>query len=177
MRNTRSKVSSEVFSIIRENLRFSLKARGNTGNIFVQLNVAMQVKKCCWPYYHPFQTLPRNKMFSLQVWRKMLKISRCQFNLLRNMLQQLATTNFWCVTIFDICGKYVQQRFSTCNATMFRLQVAVICCSYYFTVTQLGPSLETLDIAFRTSAVHQPCAFRFVFLHCLRRTPNVNCTN
>ena len=49
--------------------------------------------------------------------------------------------------------KYVQQRFSTCNATMFHLQVAAVRCSYYFTVTQLGPSLETLDIAFRTSAV------------------------
>ena len=73
--------------------------------------------------------------------------------------------------------KYVQQCFSTCNATMFRLQVAAICCSYFFTVTQSEPWLETLDLAFRTSAVHQHCAFWFVFQHCLRRTPHVYCTN
>ena len=117
------------------------------------------------------------KNFSLQVQKKLLKISRRQFNLLLNMLLQLATTKFSCVTIFDVVGKYVEERFSTCNATMFHLQVAVIGCSYYFTVTQLGSSLETLDFAIRSSAVHQPCAFRFVFQHCLRRTPKVYFTN
>ena len=140
------------------------------------LRCKLKVEKRCWPYYHPLQTSPRNKSFSLQVEINLLKISRRQFNLLRKMLLQLATTKFWCVTIFVVGVKYVQQCFWTCNATMFRLQVTAICLSYYFTVTQLGPSLETLDIAFRTSAVHQPCAFRFLFQHCLRRTQKVYCT-
>ena len=38
---------------------------GNTGNIFLQLArniVALQVEKCCCPYYHPPQTLSRNKI-------------------------------------------------------------------------------------------------------------------
>ena len=77
----------------------------------------MQILKRCW-----LQTLPRNKMFSFQVEKKMLKISRRQFNLLRNMLLQLATKKFWCVAIFDVGGKCMQQRFWTCKATMFRFK-------------------------------------------------------
>ena len=33
-----------------------------------------------------------------------------------------------------------------------------------------GPSLETLDLSFLESAVHQAFSFRFVFQHCLRKT-------
>ena len=33
-----------------------------------------------------------------------------------------------------------------------------------------GPLFETLNLAFRISAVHQPFIFIFVFQHCLRNT-------
>ena len=41
---------------------------GNTSNIILAgSNVALQVEKCCCTYYHRSQTLPRNKLFLLQV--------------------------------------------------------------------------------------------------------------
>ena len=36
--------------------------------------VALQVEKRCWPYYHPPQTLSRNKILLLQVEKKMLPV-------------------------------------------------------------------------------------------------------
>ena len=137
----------------------------------------MQVEKRCCSYYHPLQTLPRKKNFLVTSWKNLFGKKVDTSSTCCNMLLHLATMTLCGVTIFDVDGKYVQQRFSTCNSTMFRLQVAAICCSYYFTVKQSEPSLETLDFAFRTAPVHQPCAFWFVFQHCLRRTPNVYCTN
>ena len=44
MRNTRSKVQVKSFRLLKKILRFFLKDRDNTGNIFVQLNVALQVE-------------------------------------------------------------------------------------------------------------------------------------
>ena len=46
--------------------------------------------------------------------KKFVEKSRRQFN----MLLQLATTKFCCVTMSKVGWSYVQQRFSTCNATI-----------------------------------------------------------
>ena len=166
------------FRKLEKILRFSLKVRGNTGNIFVQLNVALQVENHCWPYYQSLQTSPRKKRFSLQVEKNCWKwvdaswtcCATCSFNFQKR--------NF-------VVWHFLTWVVNTCNNAFqlgTRNNVSFASCSNLLLVllhgiTQLGSSFETLDIAFRTSAVHQPCAFRFVFLHCLRRTPNVNCTN
>ena len=115
-------------------------------------------------YMNPLQTLPRNQIFLLQVEKNLFKKLDASSTCWATCCFNLQERNFdvwqflrWVEILF------VQQRFWTRNATMFRLQVSAICCSYYFTVAQLGPSLETLDIAFRTSAVHQPRQFGLYF--------------
>ena len=86
---------------------FSASSLNNTGNIFLQLArniVALQVEKLCCRYYHPPQTLSRNK------------ISLLRDNVVTRWVVIRATT------LFNL----------QCNNVS--LQVAAICCSYYFTL-------------------------------------------
>ena len=83
----------------------------NTSNKSLQLAcniVALQVEKRCWAYYHPPQTLSRNKILLLQVekicWKK---VDACGSTCC-NMLLQLATTKLFCMIIFEVGG-------NTCN--------------------------------------------------------------
>ena len=106
---------------------------GNTGNIFLQLarnNVALQVEKRCCTYYHPPQTLSRNKISLLQV--EAACCSKLNWRLLfSTIFFQLATTEFCCVTMFEVGG-------NTCNDVA--LQVEEKRCPYYraFTVIYLS---------------------------------------
>ena len=89
------------------------RAEPSTNQFFLQLArniVALQVEKRCWPCYHPPQTLSRNKISLLQV--EAACCSKLKWRLLFfNKFFQLATTKFCCVTMFEVDGKYVQQRF------------------------------------------------------------------
>ena len=63
-----SPLISNFFSLT--SCHFSSLKPSNTGNIFLQLSrniVALQVEKRCCTYYHPLQTLSRNKISLLQV--------------------------------------------------------------------------------------------------------------
>ena len=71
--------------------------------------VAFQVEKRCCTYYHPLQSLSRNRIWLLQV-EKIQLAATCCFNLSRRILLR-------------------------CNSVA--LQVAAICCSYYFTFDSL----------------------------------------
>ena len=46
--------------------------------------VALQVEKRCCTYYHPPQTMSRNKILLLQVEKNIVEKSRRQFNLLQH---------------------------------------------------------------------------------------------
>ena len=94
-------------------------------NIFLQLPrniVALQVEKRCCTYYHPPQTLSRNKMSLLQV-----ELASTFFN---NSFQ-LATTKFCCVTMLEVGGNTCKQRFSTCNATTLRCKLLLVLLHLY----------------------------------------------
>ena len=98
----------------------------NTNNKLLQL--AMQQccvvswKVCCCTYYHAPPTLTSNKMWLFQV-----KAACCR-KLNRRLLFstkffQLETTTFWlCDNVWG-GWQYVQQRFSTCNATMLHCKL------------------------------------------------------
>ena len=66
--------------------------------------VALQVEKRCCTYYHPPQTLSRNKILLLQVEKQLLK--KVDNSTGCNMLLQLATTKFCCGQCFAICCSY-----------------------------------------------------------------------
>ena len=108
---------------------------GNTGNIFLQLSrniAALQVEKRCWPFYHPPQTLSQNKISLLQVE------AACCIKLNWRLLfsTKLATTNF----VAWQCLRWVVIRATTLfnlQRNNVALQIAAICCSYYFTFTLL----------------------------------------
>ena len=62
----------------------------------------------CWQYLHaPTSNIATQPNFLATSWKKCVEKSRRQFNLLRNMLLQLARTKFWCVTIFEVGGNTV----------------------------------------------------------------------
>ena len=68
------------------------------------------VEKRCCTYYHPTQTLSRNKILFLLVKENWLKkvdgsLTCC------NMLLQLATTKFCCVTMFEVGGNACNNAF------------------------------------------------------------------
>ena len=129
-------------------------------------------------YMNPLQTLPRNQIFLLQVEKNLFKKLDASSTCWATCCFNLQERNFdvwqflrWVEILF------VQQRFWTRNATMFRLQVSAICCSYYFTCSSAVR-------AFSRNARHRfpdigstsTSAVWFVFQHYLRRTRNVYCT-
>ena len=89
------------------------RAEPSTNQFFLQLArniVALQVEKRCWPYYNPPQTLSRNKISLLQVEAAYCSKLKWRLHFVK---QIFATCNnkFCCVTMFEVDGKYVQQRF------------------------------------------------------------------
>ena len=94
---------------------------GNTGNIFLHLArniVALQVEKRCCTYYHPPQTLSRNKISFLQVeaaccskLNRRLLFSTNFFNLQQQILLSDIVWGGW---------YYVQQRFSMLRCKLQR---------------------------------------------------------
>ena len=102
---------------------------GSTGNIFLQLAhniVALQVEKRCYTYYHPAQTLSRNKISLLQV-----EVACCTELNWRLLFSTNACNNiFCCVTMFEVGGNTANNAFQLETI----LQVAAICCSHYFTL-------------------------------------------
>ena len=78
-------------------------------------NVALQVQKRCCTYYHPPQTLSRNKISLLQV--EAACCSKLNWHLIFSAnFFNLQQQNF----VAWQCMRYGQQRFSACNATMLR---------------------------------------------------------
>ena len=108
----------------------------------VQRNiVALQVEKRCCTYYHPPQTLSRNKLLLLQVenicWKKSVGKSTRQFNFASTCCFNLQQQHF----VAWQCLRWVVIR----TTTLFNLQrnnvvlqVAAICCLYYFTFSWLN---------------------------------------
>ena len=94
--------------------------------------VALQVEKRCWPYYHPPQTMSRNKSCCCKL-KQFVEKGRYASSNWSNMLLQLATTKLCCVTMFEVGG-------NTCNnasqlATQRCVQVGGKCCPYYRALT------------------------------------------
>ena len=160
-------------------LRFSLKVRGNTGNISVQLNVAeLQVEKRCWSYYHPLETSPLSNIFLLRVEINLLKINWCQFNLLRNMLLQLVTTKFLCVAIFEVGGNTAR---STTLLNFQRNNVPFASFSNLLLVLLHSNAVRAFarNVRFRypdIGSASNLCIFFPISALPTRRTPNVYCT-
>ena len=77
----------------------------------------------------PTSNIVTQQNFVVASWKNFVEKSRHQFNLL-----QLATTKFCCVTMFEVVVIRATTFFNLqCNNVA--LQVAAICCSYYFTFT------------------------------------------
>ena len=79
------------------------------------------LKRRCCTYYHPPQTLSRNKISLLKVEAGMLQ----QIELFPTIFFQLATTKFCCVTMFEVGS-------NTCNDASFQENVARITGPYLF---------------------------------------------
>ena len=76
---------------------------GNTGNIFLQLAhniVALQVEKRCCTYYHPPQTLLRNKISLLQV--EAACCVKLNWGQLFQRIFSTCNNKFCCVTMFEV---------------------------------------------------------------------------
>ena len=108
-----------VFNILRifihVHWRNLMQRPGNTGNIFLQLSsniVALQVEKRCCTYYHPPQTLSRNKI-------SLLKVEAAFFNKF-----------FQLSTMFEVSGNTANNAFQ-----LAMQQCCVASCSYYFTLS------------------------------------------
>ena len=85
-------------------------------------------KRCC-TYYHPLQTLSRNKILLLQVKAACcIKLNWTFFN----KVFQLATTYF---VAWQCLRRVVIRPTTLSNLQRNNVEVAAICCSYYFTLT------------------------------------------
>ena len=132
----------------------------------------------CWQYLHaPTSNIATQPNFLATSWKKCVEKSRRQFNLLRNMLLQLARKKFWCVTIFEVGGNTVR---STTLLNLQRNNVRFASFSNLLLVLLHSSAVR----AFSRNARHRfpdigstsTSAVWFVFQHYLRRTRNVYCT-